>query len=187
MPALPATTAHGAVPDLDPKLAHPGPHRRQIFLILRDDFDVRHGPVTVRTGPSHRGVVVVVDVRGHGPMHMPAIGRTRFAARTPRPGRRRALGKRRGLTIAGAAGGLEVLAQPLILAPEPIAFAFKLIPFALQLRDAILEVVVLLAKGLRRVGRSRRSARVVGRHTDPMSHLDAPYKSHRTLTTAQTR
>jgi hypothetical protein len=51
-----------------------------------------------------------------------------------------------------------------------------LIPFAFQLRDAIVEVAVLLAKGFRHVGRSRRSARVVGRHTDLMSHLDAPYK-----------
>jgi hypothetical protein len=84
------------------------------------------------------------------------------------------------LAIAGAAGGLKVLAQPLILAPESV-------PFAFQLRDTIAEIVVVAADGLGCCGRIFRCARVVGRHTDLMSHLDAPYKSRRMLTSAQTR
>jgi len=179
MPALYPTPALDTVPDFDPKLAHQRSHRRQVFLILRDDVDMRYGPVTVRTGPSHRGVVAFVDVRGHGPMHMPTIGRPRFAAWAPGRERRRALGKRRGLAIASAAGGLEVLAQPLILAPESV-------PFAFQLRNTIAEIVVLAAEGLGCRGRILRCVRV-GRHTDLMSHLDAPYKSRWMLTSAQTR
>jgi hypothetical protein len=33
------------------------------------------------------------------------------------------LGERRRLTIPGSAGGFEIVAEPLILATEPIAFA----------------------------------------------------------------
>jgi hypothetical protein len=113
-------------------------------------------------------------------MDMATIGRTGFATRALRRRRRRALGKRRRLAIPRTTSGLKILAQPLILATEPVTFAF-------QLLDAIAEMVVLSAEGLWRCGRSRRCARVVGRHADLMSHLDAPYKSHRLLTNAQTR
>ena len=180
MPALHAPTASRAVPDLDAKLADQGSDRRQVFLILRDDFNVCDGPVTVRTRSSNWGVVVFLDVPRHGPMDMPTMGQARLATWAPRGGPWRALGERRGLAIPRPAGRLKLFAQPLILAAEPIALA-------LEQRNAITEQVVLLAKSFSRAGRRGRFARVVGRHTNLMSHLDAQYKCHRRTISCQTR
>jgi hypothetical protein len=169
MATLDAPTAARAVADFDAKFADLRPHRRQVFLILRDDVKVDDCPVTVRTRAVNLDVVVFLDMRRHGPVPMPSVGRTRFAAGTLRRRPRSALGKGRSLTIPGATRGLKFSAQSLILVPEPIAFAF-------ELRDAITKRVVLLTKRLRGWGRRGRSAFVLGRHVDVMSHLAAQYK-----------
>ena len=125
MAALHATTALRALPDVHVEATDEGPLHRQLFLVLRGDAAAAHRPVTVGAAGRQRRRIGFVHVPRRGPMGAPAIRRTGFAAGPARVRHARAARERGGLPVHGAARGLELLFQFLVLAAQPLPLRFR--------------------------------------------------------------
>lgn len=170
MPALHAAPALRALANVDVKATHAGPLHGELFLVLGRDADPPDGPLTVRARRRQRRGVRLVDVRRPTATGGPAIGRTRFAARTVWMRASGATRERGRLAVDGAARGLEVVFQFLVLAPQALALRFR----PTQVVPQPLDFASLLVDDLLRVGRCRRL--VVLRHTAVMPNLRSEYK-----------
>src|SRR5205823_5657814 len=87
-------------------------------------------PSTVCSPAAHASV----DVRGHGPPRPRPVGSAGFATGPSRRRRRRAFGERRRLPLGSAPGGLQLVAQPVPLALEPVPLVAQLIALSLDFR-----------------------------------------------------
>src|SRR2546426_2770942 len=126
MAALHSSPAATALADMDVKAADERlDRRRQVLLVLGRGVRVIDGSATVRTRGWQRRVVGVIDHWRHRAATLAAIGRPGLPARPLRVRLRRTFRERRGLTIAGPAGGLELLAQLLVLASQSFPLAFR--------------------------------------------------------------
>lgn len=140
-----------AFTDLDVKLAHDRALHREVFLILRDDATQAHPPVAVRTVRRQWRVMRDVDPGRRRPMGAATVGTARLAAWPVRIGFRQAPRERRGLSVGAAARGFELFLQPLVLAPQTIAFDFR----ALQILAEPLDLPRLIVDDLSRIRRGR--------------------------------
>ena len=169
MPALHAPAAPATAADMHVKPADQGPDGRQIFLILGRHVRVLDGAAAVRTRARNRHVVRLIDPRRDGAVPLSSIARSRFPSRTTRICRRRALREGRRLAEAGAPGGVEVFAQPLVLAPQSLQLTFDSFQRRAQSGDVFgLLCDQVVAGGFKPIG-----------HATVMPELWFRYKSNR--------
>ena len=153
MPALHAPPTRSAVADRDAKLVNDGPLHRQVFLVLRDDPAATHRPAAIRTDVRQRRFMPDIDVHGQLSMRFPAVGRARLAARSLGVFFRQAARKGRRLAVRAPTRHLKFFLQPLVLAPQPIAFDLRALQVLFQPLNAARLIVDDLARitGRRRV------------------------------------
>jgi hypothetical protein len=176
MTALHAPPTVPTLTDRDAKLMDEGALHREVFLILRDDAPTAHRASTVRTLGGQRHFMPDIDVPRRSSMRAAAIGGTGLSTGSlgmffGQPAR-----KRRRLTIGAAAGHLELVFQPLVLAPQPIAFDLR--PLQILAQPFILAPQVL--NRLRRPWWWRRVGSAP-RHDPVMPDSTAQYKRKRSL------
>ena len=97
----------------------------QVFLILRHHALSAETPATGRALGRQRRVMRHVDTRRPPPMRLPAVGGSRLASRRFGIRFRQPARERRGLAIGSTTRHLEFLFQPLVLAPQAIAFDLR--------------------------------------------------------------
>jgi hypothetical protein len=130
MPALHAPVTAGAVAYGDAKLAHDGPHDRQIFVMLRGLAGQHECAATRRTRPRQRRLVAFVDVCRRWPMRLPSIRATRLAAGSFRLRARGPMRKGRGLAMPRAARLVQIVFEPVDLPAQLITIPPVPIPIA---------------------------------------------------------
>jgi len=120
--------------DVDLERRDVRPDRRQVGLVLHVDSLGTHRAATGGTRRGRQHLHDRVDVRGHGPPRPRPVGAAGFATGPSRGRRRRAFGERRRLPLGSAPGGLQLVAQPVPLALEPIPLVAQLIALPLDVR-----------------------------------------------------
>ncbi len=167
---LHAPMAVPALANRHAEFMHHGTLHRQIFLVLGHHAASGDRPAAVRAGGRQGRFMHHVNPRWRAAVRLTARGRARFAARSlgvffGQPAR-----TRRRLAVGAAARHLELLFQPLVLAPQPAAFDLRpqeVLPQPLDLPRQILD-------GPRRVPRRRILWRT--RHATVMRDSRAQYK-----------
>ena len=172
MPALHAAVTLPALADRHAKGMNDGALHREIFLVLRDDATVTHRPSTVRTLGGQRRLMPEVHVRRRPPMRLAAVGGAGLPPRSLGVCFRQAARKRRRLTGRPPARHLEFFFQPLVLAPQPVAFDLR----ALQVLFETLDAPGLIVDDL--VGLSRRRIFRASGHAPVMPKPREKYKSN---------
>jgi hypothetical protein len=127
-PALRATA------DVHVEPPHDRADHREIFLILRGDAGLLDGAPTVRAGRRQRRGERLIDARGRGALRATSVSRPRAASGPSAVPLGTVFPKRRRLTKPGAAGGIELFLEPLVLTLQSIAFTLDLAapPFGLR-------------------------------------------------------
>jgi hypothetical protein len=162
MAALHAAVTGDAGPDRNLEPAHERALHRQLLLILRHRLPPVQGARTVRTLRRQRDDVGFIDVRRRAPMRAGAIGRAGFAAGPLRMSGHLLARERRGLSVDGAPGGIQLFLQPLVFAPQAIALRLRASQvFAQAFDGARLLVDDLLRIARRSVGRLLSDALVI--------------------------
>ena len=112
--------------------AHARHHHGQVFLILCRHARWRHGTGAVRTRARCRDRDDLVDVRRRRPVPMASVARTRSTSTAPWRWCGGAFRERGCLPFAGSTSQVEFVLQPLVLAPQLIAFALQSDTFGLR-------------------------------------------------------
>src|SRR5215213_611377 len=163
--ALP-TLAHRHAKFVEDETLH-----REIFLILRDAAPPDHGSAAVGTRRRQRCVVAHIHARRRRPMGRAAVGGARLAARSLRALLRHASRKGCGLAVGPAPRHLELLFQPLVLAPQSVAFDLR----AQQILAQPLDLARLVVHDLSWI-RGRRGILRAPRHGTVMPDFSTRYK-----------
>ena len=129
MPALHAPMAIGTPPHVDIELTDDHAGDRQFLLILAGHPGLDEGTRACRTLRRQRRLIGLRDRLGHAPMGLRAIPRARLPAWTLRLFPQR-LGKRGGLSEAGASRLGELSPQMTDLLAKAFPLALPSIPFS---------------------------------------------------------
>ena len=124
---------------MDVELADHRADRGQILLLLRPHVGALNGSPAVQARRRHGHVVGLVHLRWHAAPVVATVGCAGLAPRSARVTLRRPLGEWGRLTETCSPRGVQLVPQPLVLAPEPIAVL-------LQARAVRLGTIPLLSK-----------------------------------------
>ena len=124
LPRMAALHAPAAAAHWDIEAPDQRPHGRQVFLILGRHVRVLDGAAGgTRARQGH--VVRFVDHGRNAPTPLSPVRRSRLSSGAPRIRRGRPFRERCGLADAGAPCGVELLAQPLVVASQALAVALE--------------------------------------------------------------
>ena len=134
MPAQNASAAAAAAAHVYIEAPDQRAHGWQVLLILGRHARVLDGPAAVWTCVRHRTVVGLCDAGWHAAASLAAVDRTGLTPRPTRARRWRTFREGGRLAEAGPPSRLELVSQPLVLAPQPVPFSLKLPSFLFEPR-----------------------------------------------------
>jgi hypothetical protein len=136
MASLDPTLTAAAVPDVHPEAPQDGADRRDVLLVLTRDPVPLQPALAVRATVRQRCLVGLVDPRRNRATALPTVAVPRLATRPlglllPRSAR-----ERRRLALHFAARRVEILAQPLDLSPQLLAFPLQVLALSTRAEGA---------------------------------------------------